>query len=105
MFYVDSEQQMRKYMWIYPGNATITKHSRWSTSKDKTNATYNANDAQRKKNCNRGTVLEWSVENYLGGLNMFYSPQSSPLILIQFQITDICSVRIEVFYLICDTLK
>ena len=32
---------------------------------DKTNATYETiAEAQRQKNCNRGTVLERSVENY-----------------------------------------
>ena len=33
---------------------------------DKTNATYEATDTQTKKNCNRGTTLEWLVEKLPG---------------------------------------
>ena len=55
-----------------------------------------------KKNCNRGTALKRSVENHIrvGGsrtvLNQFYSRETSPLILIQLQITNVCSVCIGV---------
>ena len=38
---------------------------RWETNNDKTNATYETTDAQTKKNCNRGTALEQSVEKIL----------------------------------------
>ena len=38
------------------------KKKRWGTNKDTTNVTYETTDAQRKKNCNRETALEWSVE-------------------------------------------
>ena len=40
----------------------------------------------KKKNCNRGTALERS--------NQFYSRETSPLIVTQLQITNICSVHI-----------
>ena len=40
----------------------------------------------------------------LGGLSYFYSPRKIlPLILMQFQITNIWSVRVGVLYLICET--
>ena len=56
----------------YPGNATITKHNFLETPKKerrgasnvKTDASYETIDTQRKRNCNRGTALEWSVGNY-----------------------------------------
>ena len=35
-----------------------------------------------------------------GGFNQFYSRETSPLILMQLQITNICSVRLAVLYLI-----
>ena len=38
-----------------------------------------------------------------GYLNKFNSREPQPLILMQLQITDICSVRIGIFYLICET--
>ena len=34
------------------------KKERWATNKDKTNATYEATDAQTKDNCNRDTAFE-----------------------------------------------
>ena len=39
------------------------------------------------------------------GLNQIYSRETSPLILMQLQITNIGSVRIGVFYLIFETSK
>ena len=40
--------------------------------------------------------MERSEENLIGGFNRFYLREASPLILMQFQITNICSVRIGV---------
>ena len=42
-------------------------------------------------------------ENYLESLNQFYSRETSSLILIQFQLTNICSVRIGALYLTRET--
>ena len=44
---------------------------------DKTNTTYDTTDAQTKKNCIKGSALEWSIEKLggregVGGLNQFY---------------------------------
>ena len=43
---------------------------------DKTNTTYDTADAQTKKNCIKGSALEWSIEKLGGGkgwgLNQFY---------------------------------
>ena len=43
------------------------KKERWGTNKEKTIATYETTDAQKKKNCNRGNALERSVVKLLGG--------------------------------------
>ena len=42
---------------------------------------------KKKKNCNRGTASERSVGNY-SGLNQFYMLETSPLILMQLQMTN-----------------
>ena len=58
-----------------------------------------------------GTALGWPIEKILrglcvcrgrsgGGLNQLYSRETSPLILIQFQITNGSSIRIGSLYLI-----
>ena len=48
---------------------------------------YESTNAQRK-NCNRGTALEQSVEKTLGSLNQFHLLKMSPLILMHFQIIN-----------------
>ena len=52
---------------------------------------------------NRGTALEQSLENKSRVLNHFNSRGTSPLILMQLQGTIICTVRIGVPYLLCET--
>ena len=52
------------------------KKERWGTNKDNTNTTYETTDTQTKKNCDRRTVLEWSVGKTAG--------ETSPLVLMQF---------------------
>ena len=51
---------------------------------------------------NTGTTLEWSVWKLLGwrggGFKQFNSCETPPWILLQFQITNICSVCIGVLY-------
>ena len=49
------------------------KKESWEINNDKTNATYETSDAQRKKNCNRGTALEQLVGKLLGSLNHFFT--------------------------------
>ena len=61
------------------------------------------NSQTHKHRSKRRTALERSVRKLLGVLNRFYFCEISPLILVQLQITSICSVRIEVLYLICET--
>ena len=60
---------------------------------------------ETKKNCNRETALERSVGKLLGGvggvggsggLNQFYSRETSSLVLMQLQITNICSICVRI---------
>ena len=61
------------------------------------------------QNRNGGTTLERSVGKLLGlkpvllARNQIYSRETSPLILMKLRITNICSVRIGVLYLIYET--
>ena len=50
-------------------------------------------DAQREKNCYRGTALERSVGKYWG-LNQFYLRETSLLILIQLQMTNTVELQL-----------
>ena len=60
-----------KYKLRYPENTTVTKQilpkapkkDRWGTYDEETNITYNNIDARTKKNSNKRTALERSVEN------------------------------------------
>ena len=80
----------------------------WGTNNDNTNATCETTYAQTKKNCNG--ELHWSgqYQNYWavsgwcggrggggGGVNHFYSRETSPVILMQLQITNLCSVQVK----------
>ena len=72
----------------------LKKQERWEYIRT-TNASY----ARRAKNIgNRRIALERSVGNLLRGLNQFFffSGETSPLILMQLQIANICTVPIEV---------
>ena len=81
------------------------KKERWGTNTDKTNATYRNTNAQTKKNCTRRTTLEKKTTGGCrgGSISKFYSRKTSPLILMQLQITNICFVCIGVLYFICET--
>ena len=73
------------------GSWAFLRHQkeRWGTNNDKTNTKHEITNAQTKKNYNRGTTLKQSVEKLLGlGLKWFKSGKTSPIILMQFEITD-----------------
>ena len=76
------------------------KNERWGTNSSKTIATYETNDSNTKKNCNRGTALERPEEKLLGSLNQLNSRET---LLMLLQITNTWSVRIGVLCLICET--
>ena len=85
------------------------------TNKNKTNVTYETTDSQKKKKMHErnrlGTVSRKTRCVYVcvcvcGGterVNQFYSRETSHLILMQLQITNIFSVRIGVLNFICET--
>ena len=93
---------------------TPTEERRGKKSKEKTNATYETTDAQTQKNLNRVAALERSVENQRvvtvgkvgrwGGrsvLNQFSLRETSPLVLMQLQIRNMCLVHIKDIFFIC----
>ena len=85
----DSQEMSQSQSTVLPGHQT---KERWGTNKDKTNPTYETTDTVTKRNCNSGTVLERSVGKYWG-YNQSYSHETSPLILMQPQITDTVKPR------------
>ena len=77
--------------WRYSRKAKITKHRRkrrWEIYNDKTNAAYETTDA--KTNCNRGITLERLNDQKKNDRGVV---ETSPLMLMQLQITSLCSVR------------
>ena len=49
-------------------NTAFPRHQKkegWGSNNDKTNVIYETTDSRKKKNCNRGTTLEWSAEKLL----------------------------------------
>ena len=117
---------VKKYSWLFKNTCIredlrkcsnheaqasrgFQKKERGGTNNDKINVTYKPSDAQTMKICNRGNRLRtasrnttggvvggWGVEG--GGLNQLDSPETSPLILLQLQITNMWSVCIGVIY-------
>ena len=67
------------------------------------NSTYEAPDTQteelQQKNRPKTTTKNKQKKQ------QFYSHETSPLNLTQIQITNICSVRIGVLYLVCETAQ
>ena len=82
------------------------KKERWGTNKDNTNAAYETTDTLRNKEelqqRNRlGTVSRKTTGwgggvGGSGGLNQFYSRETSSLVLMQLQLTNICSICVRI---------
>ena len=104
--------KLQIYKCIYLGNATISKHSftesqkegkmrnkKWQNKRHIWNHRRLNSEELQQSNCLRTA----SRKTTWGGLNLFYSRETSPSILMQLQITNIYSVRIGVLYLISET--
>ena len=92
----------------YNHEAVFPRHQKkeiWGTNNDKTNVTYETSDARTKKKLlQKNHFGKKTTMGRLGGcLIQFYSRETSPLILMQLQITKICSVCIGILYLNCET--
>ena len=70
------------------------KKERWWTNSDTTNVTYETTDTQNKEELQQRNRLEMVSRKQV----LFV--RTSPLILMQLQITNICSVPVPVLYLI-----
>ena len=103
--WLSEARKQEKYKWRYPGNAIITKNSlpevliegemrKWQTPHTKL-PTHKQRTPTEEPPWNAQQENSWG-----GGLNQFYSRETSPLILMQLQITNKCSVRIWVLYFI-----
>ena len=102
MIWLDTEESVNLPMKGHNNDAQLSRGTKRRRNKEQ---------IMTKQTCrhkHRGATFERSVGKLLGGggggdLNQFCSRETSPLILTQLKITNVCSFRTEAVYLICET--